>query len=79
MALEGNLSAFGLSEILQLIAVQQKSGMLSVNSGSGAMVLFFRDGNLVSTRDRRRRADRPVSHGTERVALHETRGAALLL
>lgn len=60
MALEGNLSAFGLSEILQLIAVQQKSGMLSVNSDSGSMVLFFRNGNLVSTRDRRRRGRDPL-------------------
>jgi hypothetical protein len=60
MALEGNLSAFGLSEILQLIAVQQKSGMLSVNSDFGSMVLFFRNGNLVSTRDRRRRGRDPL-------------------
>jgi hypothetical protein len=60
MALEGNLSAFGLSEILQLIAVQQKSGMLSVTSDFGSMVLFFRNGNLVSTRDRRRRGHDPL-------------------
>jgi hypothetical protein len=60
MALEGNLSAFGLSEILQLIAVQQKSGMLSVNSDSGSMVLFFRNGRLVSTRDRRKRGHDPL-------------------
>ncbi|MFH1755901.1 MAG: DUF4388 domain-containing protein [Candidatus Latescibacterota bacterium] len=60
MALEGNLSAFGLSEILQLIAVQQKSGMLSVTSENGSMVVFFRNGTLISTRDRRRRGRDPL-------------------
>ncbi len=60
MALEGNLSAFGLSEILQLIAVQQKSGMLSVTSEDRSMVMFFRDGSIVSTRDRRRRGGDPL-------------------
>jgi hypothetical protein len=60
MALEGNLSAFGLSEILQLIAVQQKSGMLSVNSDDRSMVMFFKNGSVVSTRDRRRRGYDPL-------------------
>ena len=38
MALEGNLSSFGLEEILQLIAVQQKTGMLSVNANDRTAV-----------------------------------------
>jgi len=59
MALEGNLSAFGLSEILQLIAVQQKTGMLTVSSQDSSAVIFFRDGFVVSTRDRRRKAKDP--------------------
>lgn len=59
MALEGNLSSFGLSEILQLIAVQQKTGMLTVSSDDNAVVMFFRDGQIISTRDRRRRARDP--------------------
>jgi hypothetical protein len=59
MALEGNLTDFGLSEILQLIGVQQKSGMLSINSDDRSMVLFFRDGKLISTRDRRRKSKDP--------------------
>ena len=59
MALEGNLNSFGLSEILQLISVQQKTGMLTVQSEHGNGVMFFRDGQLVSTRDRRRRARDP--------------------
>lgn len=59
MALEGNLSAFGLSEILQLIAVQQKTGMLTVSSKESNAVIFFRDGTIISTRDRRRKANDP--------------------
>lgn len=60
MSLEGNLTAFGLSEILQLIAVQTKSGMLSVQSHDRAKVLFFRDGRIISTRDRRNKAKDPL-------------------
>jgi len=60
MSLEGNLTAFGLSEILQLIAVQQKSGMLSVTRQSSSINLFFHDGRIVSTRDRRRAARDPL-------------------
>ncbi len=59
MALEGNISSFGLSEILQLIAVQQKTGMLTVSSDEVTVVMFFRDGQIISTRDRRRRARDP--------------------
>lgn len=59
MALEGNINSFGLSEILQLIAVQQKTGMLTVSSDDKSVVMFFRDGQVISTRDRRRRARDP--------------------
>ncbi|HEX5133089.1 MAG TPA: DUF4388 domain-containing protein [Candidatus Krumholzibacteria bacterium] len=59
MALEGNLSSFGLEEILQLIAVQQKTGMLSVNANDKAAVIFFRDGKIISTRDRRSKTRDP--------------------
>ena len=60
MSLEGNLSAFGLSEILQLVGVQQKSGMLSINSRDRSKVLFFKDGMIISTRDRRRKTQDPL-------------------
>lgn len=60
MSLEGNLTAFGLSEILQLIAVQQKSGMLAITRQGSSMKLFFREGKIVSTRDRRRGSRDPV-------------------
>lgn len=61
MSLEGNLTTFGLSEILQLIAVQQKTGMLAITRQSSSMKLFFREGKIVSTRDRRRSARDPFA------------------
>ncbi len=61
MSLEGNLTTFGLSEILQLIAVQQKTGMLAITRQSSSMKLFFREGKIISTRDRRRSARDPFS------------------
>lgn len=60
MSLEGNLTAFGLSEILQLIAIQQKSGMLTVTSQDRAKVFFFSNGKIISTRDRRHKARDPL-------------------
>ena len=59
MALEGNVRDFGLSEILQLIALQKKTGMLSI-TGEQAMVIYFREGQVISTRDRRKLADDPL-------------------
>ncbi|MCX5753877.1 MAG: DUF4388 domain-containing protein [Candidatus Krumholzibacteria bacterium] len=58
MALEGNVRDFGLSEILQLIALQKKSGMLSI-TGEQTMVIYFREGQVISTRDRRKLAADP--------------------
>jgi len=59
MALEGNVRDFGLSEILQLIALQKKTGMLSI-TGEQTMVIYFREGQVISTRDRRRMNDDPL-------------------
>ncbi len=58
MALEGNARDFGLSEILQLIALQKKTGMLSI-TGDRTMVIYFREGQVISTRDRRKLAEDP--------------------
>jgi len=55
MALQGNLQDFSLVEILQLIAVQRKSGVLRLTSDSNSAVLFFEKGNIVSLSDRRER------------------------
>ncbi len=60
MALQGNLDDFSLPEILQLIAVQQKSGVLKLTAGEEIAVVFFEAGRIVSTRDRRRNAKDPL-------------------
>jgi len=60
MALQGNLDDFSLPEILQLIAVQQKSGVLKLTAGDEVAVVFFEAGKIVSTRDRRRNARDPL-------------------
>ena len=60
MALQGNLDDFSLPEILQLIAVQQKSGVLKLTAGEDVGVIFFETGKIVSTRDRRRNAKDPL-------------------
>jgi len=59
MALKGQLHDFNLSEILQLIATQQKSGFL-VLEGHREMVFVFDKGVLISTRDRRSEAPDPL-------------------
>ncbi len=59
MALEGNARDFGLSEIFQLISIQKKSGMLSVKADD-EMSIFFCDGLIISTRDRRNRTKDPL-------------------
>ncbi|MCD6379087.1 DUF4388 domain-containing protein [bacterium] len=59
MAFEGDVKDFGLSEIFQLISVQQKSGMLLVNCEK-KIAIFFHDGMIVSTRDRRDRTRDPL-------------------
>jgi len=60
MALQGNLDDFSLPEILQLIAVQQKSGVLKLTSAEDVAVVFFEGGRVVSTRDRRRNTRDPL-------------------
>jgi hypothetical protein len=60
MALQGNLDDFSLPEILQLIAVQQKSGVLKLTAAEEVAVIFFESGRIVSTRDRRRHARDPL-------------------
>lgn len=59
MALEGQLNDFNLAEILQLLASQQKSGFLNIETNR-KMVFVFDRGSLISTRDRRNRARDPL-------------------
>jgi hypothetical protein len=60
MGLSGNLQSFGVPEILQLLALQRKSGILRLDHRSGErQVLFIERGAIVGTRDRRTIGDDP--------------------
>jgi len=59
MALEGNAKDFGLSDIFQLISIQKKSGMLSIAAEEN-IAIFFQDGMIISTRDRRNKSKDPL-------------------
>lgn len=47
MSLEGSIKEFGLAEILQLISMQKKSGVVSISHGRESTKLHFDNGQLV--------------------------------
>jgi len=49
MSLSGNLSEFSVLETLQVIALQQKTGTLTIESGRHKFGLHFRDGKLIGS------------------------------
>jgi hypothetical protein len=54
MAIRGGLSEFSVAEILQLLALQQKSGVLALTeTRGGSQVLFFERGRVLAAADRR--------------------------
>ena len=48
MALEGDLSIFRLPDILQVIAQQQKTGILTVQGESDILAVSFHQGKVVA-------------------------------
>ncbi len=60
MALQGNLEDFSLAEILQLISIQKKSGVLKLTSPEASAVIFFEKGVIVSLTDRREKKTDPL-------------------
>ena len=60
MALQGNLEDFSLAEILQLIALQRKLGVLKLTSDMANSVIFFEKGSIVSVTDRREKRSDPL-------------------
>lgn len=53
MGLSGNLESFSVPEILQLLALQRKSGILRLTHSDGErQVLFIERGRIVGTRDK---------------------------
>jgi hypothetical protein len=57
MALEGTLRDFSLADILQLISLQHKTGLLTVKSPGDTVTLGFSDGQLVSAESSAQRLD----------------------
>jgi hypothetical protein len=58
--MQGTLQDFGLAEILQLVGMQHKTGLLRVENADKLLTLYFESGKLISVRDRRRIADDPL-------------------
>jgi hypothetical protein len=58
--MQGTLRDFRVAEILQLVAVQQKTGLLRVQNNSNTLTFYFEHGKLVSCRDRRRAVADPL-------------------
>jgi len=48
MALQGNLKDFGITEILQLIGQQLKTGILNIRKGKKLVEIYFVDGMVVN-------------------------------
>ena len=57
MALEGTLRDFSLSDILQLIALQRKTGLLTLKSPDDKVILGFDEGKLISAESSAKRLD----------------------
>lgn len=57
MALEGTLHDFALADILQLIALQKKTGLLTLRGTDDTVILGFDAGALVSAESHARRLD----------------------
>ncbi len=71
VGLHGRLADFTLEEILQLIALQQKTGLLTVDAAY-PMVLAFESGMLVGYRDRRRNGTDPLESFLKRYGFFPT-------
>ena len=48
MALEGTIQDFGLTDIIQFLRQQTKTGVLSIQSGEQRTKVYFKDGMIVS-------------------------------
>jgi uncharacterized protein DUF4388 len=60
MALQGNLRDFSVSEILQLLGTQHKTGCLLLQRDGEKCVVYVNDGRIVSARDPGLRAEDPM-------------------
>ncbi len=60
MALQGGLNDFSVSEILQLLGTQKKTGCLQLKRDTASVVIYVSDGRVVSARDPGMRSDDPL-------------------
>jgi len=60
MGLEGTLKAFSLGDIFQVLGMQRKSGVLTVESADDAITISFLGGQIVSAESRMRRQDNQI-------------------
>ena len=81
MALQGNLQDFTVSEILQLLGTQQKTGCLMLKRDGENLSIYVSDGRVVSARDPGMRADDPLIaflRGIHRLPEEQYRGLLTL-
>ncbi len=67
MALSGSLREFSLSEILQLLSSQRKTGCLRVTRESEARVVYLLEGRIAAVRDRGMGGDDPLTGFLRRI------------
>lgn len=67
MALSGSLREFALSEILQLLSSQRKTGSLRLTRGGDMRVVYLLEGRIASMRDRGFGDDDPLGRFLRRV------------
>lgn len=60
MALQGNLRDFSVTEVLQLLGSQQKTGALTLDWNTERAVIYMQEGRIVSTREPGMPADDPL-------------------
>jgi len=60
MGLEGTLRAFSLGDIFQVLGMQRKSGVLTVESSDDTITISFLGGQIVSAESRMRRQDNQI-------------------
>jgi hypothetical protein len=77
MALQGNLRDFSVSEILQLLGTQKKTGCLLLNHDHENCAVYVSDGRIVSAREPGMRSDDPLLRflrGIHRLSEEQYRG-----
>jgi hypothetical protein len=67
MALSGSLREFSLSEILQLLSSQRKTGALRLTRGNESRVVYLLEGRIAAARDRGYTREDPLARFLKRI------------